>query len=63
MVNGKYYGVQYEIYLNKKLDLYNDILPICIDVRKMITLDEKVNKLIIFNYNELDKRLSQNKNI
>ena len=67
MVHGNYYGVQYEIYLNKELDLYNDILPICIHVRKMISL-EKVDKnseqykLVIIPHKELDKRFYQKQN-
>ena len=61
MVHGKYYGVQYEIYLNKELDLYNDVLPICMDVRQMISLektDKHSNqyKLVVIPYKELDKR-------
>jgi len=68
MVHGNYYGVQYEIYLNKELDLFNDILPICIDVRKMISL-EKINKisdnykLVIIPYRELDKRFEKRENV
>ena len=64
MVHGNYYGVQYEIYLSKKLDLFNDVLPICIDVRKMISL-EKIDKnsdgykLVIIPYKELDKRFEK----
>lgn len=68
MVHGNYYGVQYEIYLNKELDLFDDILPICIDVRKMISL-EKINKdsnqykLVIIPYRELDKRFEKRENV
>lgn len=61
MVHGNYYGVQYEIYLNKELDLFDDILPICIDVRKMISLEKvdkisKKYKLVVIPYKELEKR-------
>jgi len=68
MVHGNYYGVQYEIYLNKELDLFDDVLPICIDVRKMISL-EKINKnseqynLVIIPYRELDKRFETKEHI
>ena len=68
MVHGNYYGLQYEIYLNKELDIFNDILPICIDVRKMIFL-EKVDKnsdqykLVIIPYRELDKRFEKRENV
>lgn len=64
MVHGNYYGVQYEIYLNEELDLFNDILPICIDLRKMISI-EKIDKnsdnykLVIIPYRELDKRFEK----
>ena len=67
MVHGNYYGVQYEIFLNKELDLYNDILPICIHVRKMISL-EKIDrnseqyKLVIIPHEELKKRFYQKQN-
>jgi hypothetical protein len=68
MVHGNYYGVQYEIYLNKELDLFDDVLPICIDVRKMISL-EKINnnsnqyKLVIIPYTGLGKRFEKRENV
>ena len=68
MVHGNYYGVQYEIYLNKELNLFDDVLPICIDVRKMISL-EKINlnseqyKLVIIPYTELGKRFEKRENV
>lgn len=65
MVHGNYYGVQYEIYLNKELDLFNDILPICIDVRKMISLEKHSNqyKLVIIPYRELDERFEKREHV
>ena len=68
MVHGNYYGVRYEIYLNKELDLFNDILPICIDVRKMLSL-EKVSKnsnqykLVVIPYRETDSRFEKIANV
>lgn len=64
MVHGTCYGIQYEIYLNKKLDLFNDVLPICIDVRKMISLerihkDSNQYKLVVIPYIELDNRFKK----
>jgi hypothetical protein len=64
MVHGFYYGVQYEICLNKKVDLFDDILPICIDVRTMISLEKgksshEQDKLIIIPYRSLDGRFSE----
>ena len=61
MVHGNYYGVQYEIYLNKQLNLFDDVLPICIDVRKMISLEH--NKLVIIPYRELDKRFEKREHV
>ena len=68
MVHGNYYGVQYEIYLNQEVDVFNDVLPICINVRKMISL-EKINhnsnqyKLVIIPYTELGKRFEKRENV
>ena len=68
MVHGNYYGVQYEIYLKKGIDFFTDILPICIDVRKMISL-EKINKdsyqhkLVIIPYKEFDKRFEKREHV
>lgn len=68
MVHGNYYGVQYEIYLNKTIDLFDDVLPICIDVRKMISF-EKINKnsdnykLVIIPYKELYKRFEKREHV
>jgi hypothetical protein len=64
MVHGNNYGIEYVIFLEKPIDLFDVVLPICIDTRKMIKL-EKVRrnsdsyKLVIINHNELDKRFSQ----
>ena len=60
MVHGNYYGVQYEIYLNRELDLYNDVLPICIDVRTMISMQQQSGqyKLVIVPYREFTERFS-----
>lgn len=65
MVHGNYYGVQYEIFLNKEIDLYNDVLPICIDVRKMISLEKIDNyyKLVIIPYKELDERFEKREHV
>lgn len=64
MVHFDYHGVQYEAYLNRELDLYDVILPVCIDVRKMISITkiDRTNdyKLVILPYNELEDRFSKN---
>jgi hypothetical protein len=60
MVHGSIYGIQYEIYLSKPLDLYNDVLPMCIQARKMIQYEEKCNKLVLIPYGELYERFYSN---
>jgi len=42
--------VQYEIYLTKQLDYFNDILPICIEIRKMLKYSEVVVNLYESKY-------------
>jgi hypothetical protein len=37
MVHGDYFGINYIIHLTKPIDLYNDLLPICITNRHMLT--------------------------
>ena len=55
MVHGTNYGVQYIIKLNKDIDLYDDLLPICSHVRTMLKiLPDK--KICILPYTLLDKR-------
>ena len=61
MVHGNYYGAQYEIYLNKQVDFYNDILPIWMSVRERIEYElSKIGngkcKLVIIPYQKLDRR-------
>jgi|LakMenEpi03Aug12_release.lakeMendotaPanAssembly.Ray.scaffolds.fasta_scaffold1036841_1 hypothetical protein len=60
MVHGTNYGVQYVIYLNEEVDFFNDILPICINVRHMIEYSKnlKKSKLVIFSDNNFYKRFS-----
>ncbi len=47
MVNGNYYGIQYEIFLTKEIDFYDDLLPIWMDVRARIEMKkiEKVERI------------------
>lgn len=56
MVHGNFYGIQYEIHLSKSLDLYDDILPICSQVRSMLTYDEQKQKIIVIDYKKFNKR-------
>jgi hypothetical protein len=60
MVHGNIYGIQYEIYLSKPLDLYNDVLPMCTQVRKMIKYEESANKLVLISYGDLSGRFYSN---
>ncbi len=56
MVHGYNIGVRYVLKLNKKIDYFDDILPLCTRVRKMIDLTNDDYKIIIFNQNILEKR-------
>lgn len=63
-----YCGIQYEIYLDKPVDFYNDILPIWIEVRERIELKpviislmtnftmENITKLIVLEESKLYDR-------
>lgn len=61
MVHGNYYGIQYEIHLTKKIDFYNDLLPIWTDVRSRIEMEpDRATgqlKLIVIPYKEFDRQL------
>jgi len=59
MVHGTNYGVQYIIKLNKDIDLYDELLPICSSVRTMIKILPE-QKICILPYSTLDKRFSEN---
>jgi len=62
MVHGTNYGVQYVIYLDEEVDFFNDILPICMDVRHMIEYVKMSNanksKLILFSDTTFYERFS-----
>ena len=64
MVHGNYYGIQYEVFLTKEIDFYNDLLPIWMEVRARIEIqkDKQINnyKLIVIPYREFDKQLCKN---
>jgi len=59
MVHGTNYGIQYIIKLNKDIDLYDDLLPICSSVRTMIKILPE-QKICILPYSTLDKRFGEN---
>lgn len=65
MVHGNFYGIQYEIYLTKGLDFYDDLLPIWTQVRARIELgkvkESGINKLIIIPYEEFSQQLYNKK--
>ncbi len=59
------HAVQYEIYLTTKLDYFNDILPICIEIRRMlkyseviINLHESKYKIVVFGYEKFTNRFN-----
>jgi hypothetical protein len=56
------YGLQYEVVFDKDLDLYDDVLPICIYLRKNVQIKYNYpNTLILFSYEELGERFRQNR--
>jgi len=58
MVHGNFYGIQYEIILNKEIDFYNDLLPIWISTRSRIEMEN--NKLIVISHGSFNKQLYHN---
>jgi hypothetical protein len=56
MVHGNYYDIQYEIFLTKEIDFYDDLLPIWMEVRAKIEIQK--DKLIV--YRKFDKQLCKN---
>lgn len=64
MVHGNYYSIQYEIFLNKPIDFFDDLLPIWVSTRARIEMETDKNtgqhKLIIIPYKEFDKQLYSN---
>ena len=64
MVHGNYYGIQYEIFLTKEIDFYDDLLPIWMEVRARIEIQKAKQtnnyKLIVIPYGEFDKQLCKN---
>lgn len=67
MVHGISCNLQYEVYLKNKIDLYDDVLPICIDIREMISIEKIKNKdqykLVIIDGNKLENYIRKNKEI
>lgn len=61
MVHGTTYSVRYIIELNNEIDYYNDLLPICIENRKMFQIirQHKKTVLIIFDTNDLHERFAK----
>jgi hypothetical protein len=64
MVHGNYYGIQYEVFLSKEIDFYDDLLPIWIETRARIEMKKDgeagIYKLIVIPYDEIDKQLHKN---
>jgi hypothetical protein len=57
MVHGDYFGINYIIHLTKTIDLFNDLLPICITNRHMLKIINPT-KISIFRPTNFDKRLN-----
>jgi len=49
MMYNNIFGIRSIIKLNKYFDYYNDILPLCIELKHMIKYNKKQNTLIIFS--------------
>lgn len=43
------YGIRYIIKLSKFVDWYNDILPLCIKLKQMVSYDINRNIIIVYN--------------
>ena len=60
MVHGNYYGIQYEVFLKKEIDFYDDLLPIWMDVRARIEIQKAKQtnnyKLIVIPYREIHQQ-------
>jgi hypothetical protein len=63
MVHGTYYGIQYEIFLTKAMDFFDDLLPIWMKLRVRIEMEQDketgMYKLIVIPHKEFDKCLSK----
>jgi hypothetical protein len=60
MVHGNYVGVNYVIYLTRPIDQYDDLLPICISARKMMTFHKNdPTKICVFGYETFNKQFQK----
>ena len=61
MVHGTGYSIKYQIVLTKPLDLYDHVLPICIELRSMLEFDPSdPYKLIVLSSQALSSRFKSN---
>lgn len=61
MVHGTGYSIKYQIVLTKPLDLYDHVLPICIELRSMLELDPlDPTKLTVLGSQALSSRFRSN---
>lgn len=68
MVHGYDVELQYEIFLKHSLDYFDDVLPICIEVRELIKLEkqkcyEDKWKLVLYSNDKLKKHCENNEKI
>ena len=60
MVHGNYVGVHYIIYLSRPIDQYDDLLPICISARKMLSFYKNdPTKIRVFGYEKFNTRFQK----
>lgn len=60
MVHGNYVGVHYVIYLSRPIDQYDDLLPICISSRKMLTFHKNdPTKIRVFGYENFSNQFQK----
>jgi hypothetical protein len=61
MVHGTSYSIKYEIVLTQPLDLYDHVLPICIELRSMLEFDPLDSfKLVVLSSKDLGQRFGSN---
>jgi len=62
MVHGNYYGIHYVVTLNKPIDYYDDLLPLCSAVRSKLSFyKDDPRKICILAQNEFTNELPTSK--
>lgn len=53
---GWFIGIEYVIRLKSSMDYYNDVLPICTQLRRMVEYKQDTNELIVYNWADFRSR-------